>query len=127
MDGGGYGQNLAAGLDASPTGIGESISELWYNNEMGYFDPYYGQPQPAGSNFGNVFESFGHFTQVVWKGTSSVGCYTYDCSSQGLANVGGNVPPYLTVCNYGPPGNYMNEFDTNVARPLGQPTVDRYY
>jgi hypothetical protein len=39
-------------------------------------------------------------TQIVWKETTSVGCATVDCSASGLANTGGNVAPYFTVCNY---------------------------
>ena len=80
-----------------------SITDLWYNSEMPSYAPYYGQAQPGGSNFNNVFGSFGHFTQVVWKGTTQVGCYTYTCPN-GISGVGGNVPPYLTVCNYKAPG-----------------------
>lgn len=33
-------------------------------------------PNPAVNNAG-------HFTQVVWKATSQVGCYSQDCSAQG--------------------------------------------
>jgi hypothetical protein len=100
-DGGGYGQNLAAGPSAA--NIGVSITDLWYNSEMPKYAPYYGQATPGGSNFNSVFGGFGHFTQVVWKGTTQVGCYTYTCPN-GISGVGANVPPYLTVCNYKAPG-----------------------
>ena len=60
----------------------------------------YGEANPDMTNF----DLFGHFTQIVWKSTSAVACVTQDCSGQGLANVGGDVAPYFTVCNYMSPG-----------------------
>lgn len=100
-DGGGYGQNIAAGLAAD--NITAIITELFYNSEVSAFNGLYGQAQPDMSNFG----SWGHFSQIVWKGTSKVGCATQYCS-KGLANVGPYTPPYFTVCNYGPPGKYFD-------------------
>ena len=138
-DGGGYGQNIAAGLAAD--NITAIITELFYNGEVGYFKNLYGQAQPDMSNFG----SWGHFSQIVWKGTSKVGCATQYCP-KGLANVGPYTPPYFTVCNYGPPGesikffflharrfaypgtgNYLGEFDVNVGKSLNRPTVHWNY
>jgi hypothetical protein len=100
VDGGGYGQNIAAGAPAD--NVTAVITELDYNNEMPLFSTSYGQPTP--DNFASAFESYGHFTQVVWVNTQSVGCATVDCSKTGLANTGANVAPYFTVCNYKPPG-----------------------
>lgn len=102
MDGGGYGQNIAAG--APVNSINTVIGEQFYNGEVGKFTQY-GQATP--SDFDAKFESYGHFTQVVWVGTTSVGCASYDCSSVGLKNVGGNIPPIFHVCNYGPPGKFV--------------------
>ncbi|CAD0044789.1 unnamed protein product [Aureobasidium pullulans] len=136
-DGGGYGQNIAAGLAAD--NITAVITELFYNGEVSYFNGLYGQAQPDMSNFHN----WGHFSQIVWKGTSKVGCATQYCP-KGLANVGPYTPPYFTVCNYGPPGkslhlsyaqylanpvigNYLGEFDVNVGRSLNRPTVHWNY
>ncbi|KAI5244000.1 PR-1-like protein [Aureobasidium subglaciale] len=101
-DGGGYGQNIAAGVTAD--NITAIITELFYNNEVSHFNGLYGQAQPDMSNFG----SWGHFSQIVWKGTSKVGCATQYCP-KGLANVGPYTPPYFTVCNY------LGEFADNVG------------
>ncbi|MEM8642530.1 MAG: CAP domain-containing protein [Cyanobacteria bacterium P01_G01_bin.54] len=45
----------------------------------------------------------GHYTQIVWRDTTLVGC----------GMVGGNHPQYgrqeIWVCNYNPPGNYVGQ------------------
>lgn len=99
------------------TSIDTVISDQFYNNEMGLFVDY-GQGTPA--DFNSNFESYGHFTQVVWVGSTSVGCASFDCSASGLANVGSDIPPIFHVCNYLPAGNFLGEFGTNVLPPLGQ-------
>jgi len=40
----------------------------------------------------------GHYTQIVWKNTTEVGC--------GLAEAGGNE---ILVCRYSSPGNYLGQ------------------
>jgi hypothetical protein len=99
MDGGGYGQNIAAGVKAD--NVSAVITELFYNSN---------------------FHVWGHMTQIVWTNTTSVGCATVDCSATGLANTGGNVSPYFTVCNYYPPGNYEGEYANSVLAPRGDKT-----
>lgn len=74
------------------------ITNLMYNDEMGYFEGLYGNPNPDMSNF----EKWGHFSQIVWKGTTQVGCATTVCGT--LQNIGAGPIPF-TVCNYGPAGN----------------------
>ncbi|KAI7630363.1 hypothetical protein KC343_g4670 [Hortaea werneckii] len=115
-DGGGYGQNIAAGVEAK--NIGNVITDMFYNGEINLFADQYGKEQPDMTNF----EGWGHFTQLVWKDTTHVGCYTQTCDT--LANVGSNVPPYFTVCNYKNAGNYANEYAANVKEPLGQKTIN---
>eukprot|EP00756_Hemistasia_phaeocysticola_P031504 Hpha_TRINITY_DN16356_c1_g2::TRINITY_DN16356_c1_g2_i1::g.58651::m.58651 len=51
----------------------------------------------------------GHFTQVVWKATTHVGCQMYQCASQ----LGGKK--VLLVCQYGPAGNYQGQYAANVG------------
>jgi hypothetical protein len=102
------------------TSINTVISDQFYNNEVGEFVDY-GQATPA--DFNSKFEAYGHFTQVVWVGSTSVGCASVDCSGKGLANVGSDVPPIFHVCNYMPAGNFLGEFDTNVLPSLGQASV----
>lgn len=111
--GGGYGQNIGAG--SPPSDIPSMISDLMYNDEIGYYPGYGGEPDMTN------FHLWGHFSQIVWKSTTGVGCATQYCPG-GLANTGGGVSPYFTVCNYGPPGNFGGQYGANVLAPLGYPT-----
>ncbi len=66
---------------------------MWYD-EVGKYD------------FGNSRFSAetGHFTQVVWKDTTDVGCGISISSSGRIYG----------VCNYTPQGNFKGEFGKNV-------------
>jgi hypothetical protein len=105
---GAYGQNIAYGYDKALVGE-KIISEMMYTNEAPYFAGLYGQASPDMTNF----STWGHFTQIVWKDTTQVGCATVSCSD--LKNVGGAAP--YTVCNYGTPGNYAGAYAENVLKP----------
>ncbi|KAL1627210.1 sterol-binding protein [Neofusicoccum ribis] len=89
--GGDYGENLAmgSGLTAKQT------VDMWYA-EIDDYGSYWGKD--------DVPMSVMHFTQVVWKGTTKVGCGTYECSDGVLA-----------TCRYAPAGNYLGEFAANVG------------
>lgn len=104
-DGGGYGQNIAAGAPQSD--IASVITDLFYNNEVSNFDALYGQATPSSIDNEAAFDGWGHFTQIVWVSSEHVGCATVDCSETGLANTGGSVPPHFTVCNYAPAGRWV--------------------
>lgn len=112
--GGGYGQNIGAG--AEPSAIPGMITNQMYNDEINYYPGYGGEP-----DMGN-FEKWGHYSQIVWKSTTEVGCATVHCPN-GLANTGGGVSPYFTVCNYKPAGNFGGQYGANVLKPQGMPTI----
>jgi len=82
-----YGENLGWGYSDAIAGV-----EAWYGeyNEYNY---------QAATFDGNS----GHFTQVIWKGTTQVGCYIRDCSGTG----------YL-MCEYLPRGNMLGSYTENV-------------
>lgn len=88
---------------------GSSYGEnIWWGT-AGYFSPqqvvgsWYSEV--ANFNFANpdYSPSSGHFSQVVWKNTTELGC--------GRAVCQGND---LWVCNYAPAGNYIGQFPQNV-------------
>lgn len=66
VDGGGYGQNIAAGISAD--NVTAVVTDLFYNSEVEWFLGLYQQQQPSMANF----EHWGHFSQVVWKSTTKM-------------------------------------------------------
>jgi len=88
-----YGENLAAGTGnfTIPACIG-----LWVE-EASEYDP----ANPAAS----------HFTQVVWKSTTQVGCAVASCGNI-FPETYGNASYY--VCEYSPAGNIIGQFPENV-------------
>ncbi|KAA8651873.1 hypothetical protein EYZ11_004194 [Aspergillus tanneri] len=118
IGGGNYGQNIGYGVEKD--NVASLITDMMYNDEMGYFEDLYGQANPDMTNF----MKWGHFTQIVWKSTTHVGCATVMCNkltSDDGSYLGDNLP--YTVCNYSPPGNFGGEYANNVLRPLGQSVV----
>lgn len=100
---GGYGQNIDAAGYSNPVPdwseaavVAYAITDGWYYGEVNNFSPYYGQPSPSMSG-----PEYLHFTQVVWKGSSTVGCAAQYCP---YGTVLGGSYGWFTVCNYGPEG-----------------------
>ncbi|RMZ79802.1 hypothetical protein DV738_g3201, partial [Chaetothyriales sp. CBS 135597] len=105
-----FGQNIGAGFAAD--NIAAMVGDAMYNDEIELYPGPYGNEPDMTS-----FESWGHYTQIVWSDTTDVGCWTTDCSATGLANVAPEVGPQFTVCNYYPPGNIVGDFAAKVNRP----------
>jgi pathogenesis-related protein 1 len=50
----------------------------------------------------------GHYTQMVWRSSSQLGCGIRDCSTG--SPFGSQYPNWtIVVCNYSPPGNYIGQ------------------
>lgn len=121
--GGGYGQNLAMIATSNIQSLGanragaQAASNFWYNGEVNQFPSSdYGKGSPNME----LFHEWGHFSQVVWKGSQQVGCATYLCPA-GTMNK--DLDAFYTVCNYFPPGNMGGAYGTNISPPSGQPPV----
>lgn len=84
-----YGENLAAG----------------YVGGISPVDAWYGEISQYNYNAPGFSENTGHFTQVVWKGTSELGCAYVTCD---------NAWRQYTICEYQEPGNWLGEFQENV-------------
>ncbi|KAF9526369.1 CAP domain-containing protein [Crepidotus variabilis] len=88
------GENIA---NAVPLSIPYIVKEAWGKNEAKYFH--------KGMAFdSNTFEKYGHYTQLVWKGSQQLGCGCTVC----------NGTMSFVSCKYYPPGNWLGEFDANV-------------
>nr|XP_039264930.1 uncharacterized protein LOC120340675 [Styela clava] len=96
----GFGENVAFTSKSDPSGL--EIAKMWYDEIKDY---NYRNPGFAGNT--------GHFTQVVWKGTTQVGI--------GIAT--GSKGTFV-VANYKPAGNITNPgyFKENVDKQRKKPT-----
>lgn len=82
-----YGENLAAGFANGPAAV-----KAWYDEGETY-------------NY-NTHNTYDHFTQVVWKSSTKVGCAYKDCLSTGWG--------LYIVCEYDPVGNVVGQNEENV-------------
>ena len=94
---GNYGENLymSVGHSFDAEALADAAVNGWYNESRSY---NYKRP--------GFSMQTGHFTQVVWKGTTKVGCGAAWRSTR-----------YVVVCRYAPAGNELDAFDRNVLRP----------
>merc|ERR1712187_74340 len=83
---GNVGENLASGV------VDAQAVDMWYN-EIEYTD---------GGRVSAFSMDTGHYTQVVWRETTSLGC---------------GIQGSLLVCQYGPGGNMRGGFERNVLAP----------
>jgi uncharacterized protein YkwD len=90
--GGRYGENLAAGTSGALDG--KSVTEMWYDEIKQYAFPD-----------GGFSMQTGHFTQVVWRETTQMGCAHTSCKGMDI-----------WVCEYDPPGNVQGMYRQNVLR-----------
>jgi pathogenesis-related protein 1 len=89
-----YGENLAARTDqAEPAAIVASWAD-----EAQHFDHRRNRCASG--------EVCGHYTQVVWRGSTTIGCGVARCSGGGPF---GGGEWFMWVCNYAPPGNWKGE------------------
>ncbi|KAK6456737.1 CAP domain-containing protein, partial [Scheffersomyces xylosifermentans] len=82
-----FGENLAAGFPDGPSAV-----TAWYVEGETY-------------NY-EAANTYDHFTQLVWKGSTKVGCAYKDCRAE-------NWGLYI-ICSYDPPGNFIGENKANV-------------
>ncbi|VVC38430.1 Hypothetical protein CINCED_3A000290 [Cinara cedri] len=90
--------------------FGENLFSMWSSNQVTAKDAICNWYK-EGKNYDYSREprilKSGHFTQLVWKSTTSMG----------IAMVKGKSGRIVIVANYNPPGNVMGQFIDNVLRP----------
>jgi pathogenesis-related protein 1 len=87
----GLGENLA--FIGGDTSTGTRVVQMWASEAADY---------DYGSNACAPGRQCGHYTQIVWRSSTSIGCGAAECTVDGFAGV-------TTVCNYEPPGNFIGE------------------
>ncbi|KAL9082160.1 MAG: hypothetical protein Q9159_006645 [Coniocarpon cinnabarinum] len=108
-----YGQNFAC--TSGSDNIATDISQEWYAEEGIYeLSGSYGQANPIPYTVNGEEAETGHFTQLVWAGSTHVGCAVGNCPN-GVTGAG-SMMKSLTVCDYGPAGNMMGDFAKNVPK-----------
>lgn len=98
--GGPSGENLYA--------IWPGPSGTWDSATTGAIDAWVSEVQSYNFQQPGFSPATGHFTQVVWKGTTSVGCAWNTAKCNGMA---------IFSCNYLPQGNIIGYFPANVLPP----------
>nr|XP_043623451.1 pathogenesis-related protein PR-1 type-like [Erigeron canadensis] len=81
-----YGENIAVGWGGEFTGL-EAV-KLWVDEKADY---------DYNSNTCARFKVCGHYTQVVWRNSTRLGCARVKCENNA----------WFVTCNYYPPGNYI--------------------
>ncbi|CAN6688023.1 unnamed protein product [Malus baccata var. baccata] len=83
-----YGENLAEGWGSEMTG-GQAV-KFWVTEKPDYdYD----------SNSCTAGKVCGHYTQVVWRNSTRVGCARAKCKNGMI----------FVICSYDPPGNWIGE------------------
>lgn len=90
--GGPYGENIFWGSAGADWSAADAVAS-WVSEKL-YYD--------HGSNTCSAPEgqSCGHYTQVVWRDSTAIGCARVVCDNNGGVFI---------VCSYNPPGNFVGQ------------------
>ncbi len=97
-----YSSYTTASSIAADTLANDAV-QSWYS-EVSNYD--YAKP--------GFSDNTGHFTQVVWKSTTQLGCG----AAKGTETINGTVyNAFYVVCQYSPAGNLEGQYPANVLKP----------
>ncbi len=92
---GDLGENIAAG---APTQTIANAVASWVGEEANY---------DHATNTCAAGDECGHYTQIVWSTTTSVGCAKVSCTTNSPFGTFGGGRWDFSVCDYSPPGNFV--------------------
>jgi hypothetical protein len=102
----GYGENIAATAPAGARGAAYIVG-LWAS-EAPFYD--YATDRCDWANPANEPHTCGHYTQLVWRSTTVVGCAVQTCPASSSPFGGGASGAWnFWVCDYAPPGNWVGQ------------------
>ncbi|XP_062189796.1 pathogenesis-related protein 1-like [Phragmites australis] len=89
--GGPYGENLFGGPAGADWSASDAV-DLWVAEKQYYDHDSNSCSAPEG-------QSCGHYTQVVWRDSTAIGCARVVCDNGGV----------FIICSYDPPGNVIGQ------------------
>lgn len=117
-----YTGTFAHSSSAQRNGAGENLFVYYTtatsitsdNLAKGAIDSWYNEVKLYNYAAPGFSAATGHFTQVVWKGSTLLGCG----ASKGTKTLNGTrYNAFYVVCHYSPAGNVLGQFPANVLKP----------
>ncbi|HYP97411.1 MAG TPA: CAP domain-containing protein [Polyangiaceae bacterium] len=98
----GYGENLAAFTSSTGGSTAQQAVSAWASEKTCYtFGKLMTTDQCDTACYTALHsDGCGHYTQIVWRTSTSVGCGVATCQ---------NGKEDIWICNYSPPGNYLGQ------------------
>lgn len=103
-----FGERMVDGV-----GCGENLAWGYPNIQVAGIDTWYSEVKYTDHGRASSFsEQTGHYTQLVWNKTTSVGC------GLGTVKTGSSTGEKYLVCRYCPAGNWKGQFESNVGATI---------
>jgi hypothetical protein len=105
-------ENIASGYKASSSGevsppSTASLVQDWVNEKQYWKGGTFGSPDSCQAPGQAAGKGCGHFTQVVWRTTTEVGCGIATLDGKTSSGLSGKW--YALVCRYSPEGNWLGQ------------------